>query len=402
MKQLCSFCSTNPASKVIRKSTGDVYVCAQCIKQRMQQKAGASTQPAPVKKDALPSPIEIRANLDEYVIGQEDAKKVLSVALYNHYKRVKYTDQNVGGVELKKSNILMVGPTGSGKTHIVSTLARMLDVPFITADATALLGAGLREIETFLVNLVNEAGGDVKRAEQGIIFLDEVDKLAARYNRSSESIQQALLKTIEGTVADIVVKGKRVQVNTGNVLFVVGGAFVGLERIIHERVGGGMIGVEVSVTDLIRQVVPDDFARFGLIPEFLGRLPVIVGLEGLSKQALVDILTKPKNNLVAQYQKMFAMDGVKLMFDEDSLTHIADKALELNTGARGLRTIIEDALRDIMYTVPGEKNLSRVVISKQVVMKTGSAIFEYVHAKEEIENAALQPKRQREKNGLYD
>lgn len=328
----------------------------------------------------LPTPVEIRAHLDEYVIGQEDAKKVLSVALYNHYKRVT---MDSGGVELKKSNILMVGPTGSGKTYIVSTLARMLDVPFLNADSTALIGSGVRGIEDILTNYVNNAaGGDIKKAETGIIFLDEVDKLSSRYNRSSESIQQALLKTIEGTVASVIVKGERKKVNTADILFVVGGAFVGLEHLINDRVGGGMIGITVTATELIKKVIPDDFALYGLIPEFLGRLPVIVGLEGLNRAALMDILTKPKNNLVAQYTKMFEMDKIELIFTEDSLEEIADKALALNTGARGLRTIIEGALRESMYDAPEEKSLSKVVVSRDVVVGKGKAVFEYTFSKE--------------------
>jgi len=350
--------------------------------------------------EKMPTPAEIRAHLDDYVIGQHDAKKVLSVALYNHYKRIK--SEVAGDVEIKKSNILMVGPTGSGKTHIVSTMAKMMDVPFVTADATTLIGSGIKEIENILINLVTAADHDVKYAEQGIIFIDEVDKLASRYIKSSESIQQALLKTIEGTVAVIPVRGKRVSIDTGNILFVVGGAFVGLESVINDRVAAGMIGITVTVTQLIKQVMPDDFSRYGLIPELLGRLPIIVGLEGLDRALLVDILTKPKNNLVAQYKQMFAMDKIELVIEEDALGKIADKALALNTGARGLRTVLEEALRDTMYSAPAEKHLNKVTVTVEVVNKVKSAKFEYTHAIEDSPIAGLAPKPARETTAVLE
>jgi len=354
------------------------------------------------KSKGLPTPPEIRAHLDEYVIGQEDAKRVLSVALYNHYKRVGTIGQDTGGVELSKSNILMVGPTGTGKTYIVSTLARMLDVPYYAADATALLGTGIREIENFLTQLVAVSNNDIKRAERGILFLDEVDKLASRYNKSSESIQQALLKTIEGTAATVIVNGARKVLNTHNILFVVGGAFVGLDQVINDRVDGGMIGITVTTTQLIKQVVPDDFARYGLIPEFLGRLPVTVALEAMTIPALIDILTKPKNNLVAQFTQMFKMDGIELTFTDEALEKIAHKALSLNTGARSLRTVIEECLRDVMYVAPGEKSLNKVVVTGDAVLKKEQATLVYVHGDEDKELVPITPRRQRDTAGALD
>jgi len=339
----------------------------------------------------LPTPAEIRAYLDEYVIGQEDAKKVLSVALYNHYKRVSF---DTGGIEIKKSNILMVGPTGSGKTHIVSTLARMLNVPFIAADSTSLIGSGVRGIDSIIASLIVAANYDIGYAERGIIFLDEVDKLASKYNRSSETIQQALLKTIEGTIATVSVQGQSAQINTGNILFVVGGAFVDLEQHINDRVGGNnVVGITVTITELIKKVVPEDFKNFGLIPELLGRLPIVVALEELSREALIDILTKPKNNLIAQYKQIFAMDNMQLVFTRDSLERIADKAIKLGTGARGLHTVVEETLRDTMYAAPGERNLNKVTITAEVVGKSGGAVFDFVHAKEdpEIKELSIKP-----------
>jgi ATP-dependent Clp protease ATP-binding subunit ClpX len=278
----------------------------------------------------------------------------------------------------------------------------MLDVPLITADATTLIGSGIREIENILAQLIINANHDVKYAEQGIIFIDEVDKLASRYIKSSESIQQALLKTIEGTVTSVLVQGKRVTLDTNNILFIVGGAFVGLEHIINDRVGAGMIGITVTATELILQVMPDDIAKYGLIPELLGRLPIVVGLAGLDRASLIEILTKPKNNLVAQYKEIFAMDKVELVFADDSLEKIADRALALNTGARGLRTVIEEALRETMYSAPGEKNLNKVTITGEVVAKTKSARFEYTHAKEDEALPELPAKTARETTSILE
>lgn len=350
----------------------------------------------------LPTPEEIRAHLDEYVIGQEDAKKVLAVAVYNHYKRINYAAAGGGDIELSKSNILMIGPTGSGKTYITKTLARALNVPFVAADATTLLSSGAQEIETILANLIKSADNDIKRAERGIVYIDEIDKIATKYSTAGERLQQALLKTIEGTVADIQFTEGQVKIDTTNILFIVGGAFVGLEGIVNTREGGGVIGLEVTVTQLIKNVIPSDLAKFGMIPEIVGRLPIIVGFNELDAATLIDILTKPKNALAAQYKKMFEIDGVELAFDKSALMKIAEKALDLKTGARGLRTVMEDCMRDIMYGVPSEKNLNRIVITSDVVMKTGKPIYEYAQANEEIELDELPPKPPRNTSAFAD
>ena len=351
----------------------------------------------------LPTPDQIRAQLDEYVIGQEDAKKVLAVAVYNHYKRIMYSAAD-SGIEIKKSNIMMVGPTGSGKTLLASTLAKILGVPFAMGDTTAFVASGNigREIENLFTTLVGNAGGDVRRAEQGIVFIDEIDKLAKRdFNRGAgEGIQQQLLKIVEGTMTSVSLQGGRAQLDTNNILFIAGGAFVGLSSMIQMRKGDVFSGL-MDESQLIKEASPEDLTKFGLIPELIGRLPIIVSLSALNKKALIDALTTPKNALVEQYKKMFALDGVQLVFDPGSLEKVAEKAIELKTGARALRTIMENAMRDIMYVVPGEKNLCRVVVTADVITKRGKPIFEYAQSNEEIELVPIPPKPPRA-GGAYE
>jgi len=334
----------------------------------------------------LPRPDEIAAYLEQYVIGQHDAKKVLANAVYNHYKRIIYSemDDSIDGIQLAKSNVMMMGPTGVGKTYIASTVAKLLDVPFASSDATSLIASGGRDVEVMLQRILAAANGDVKKAERGIIYIDEIDKLARQYSKVGESIQQGLLKIIEGTTYTLPVEGgRRIDLNTTNIMYIVGGAFVGLEAHVQSRVFAGTTLHEAS--ELFRMAQPDDIAKFGLIPEFIGRLPVIVVLDALSKDDLIEILTVPKNAIVPQFQKLFALDGVELVFDKPALNLIADKALARKTGARGLRSILEESLREVMYAAPGEKNLRKVMVTKDVIEKKGDAVFHYIHAREEVE-----------------
>ena len=390
----CNYCES-PATRSINLASGKVGICDACVKSIAKSKPVITS----VKKRAgLPRPDEIRAFLDEYVIGQDDAKRVLAVAVHNHYKRISAGNE----IEIGKSNIMMIGPTGSGKTYLARTLAKILDVPFASADATALLAKGGRDIEEILAKLVQAANYDTKQAERGIIYIDEIDKIASRYNSSGLGIQQVLLKIIEGTVAEVPLQEKRQKfsVDTSNILFIVGGAFVGLEAIVQMRQSGGVGLLELG--DLIKEITPADLAKFGLIPEFIGRLPVLVGLHGLNREALKDILTKPRNALVSQYIKMFEMDGVKLEFDESALDKIADMAVSLKTGARSLRTIMEDSMRDIMYSAPSESNLKKIIITSDVIGKGGTAKLEYTHAREDTELEPLTPKPKRDKTAYSE
>src|SRR3984893_1435333 len=387
---LCSFCgkSQRQVKKLI--AGPGVYICDECIDLCNEIIDEELTSPTQLDLDNLPRPRDIYAVLNDYVVSQEEAKRTLAVAVYNHYKRVQMgTDE--GEVELQKSNILLLGPTGCGKTLLAQTLARILNVPFAIADATALTEAGYvgEDVENILLKLIQAADYDVKKAETGIIYIDEVDKIARKADNpsitrdvSGEGVQQALLKILEGTVASVPPQGGRkhphqefLSIDTTNILFICGGAFAGLDKIIGKRIGKNAVGFGADIrskhstesSELLAQVMPEDLLHFGLIPEFIGRLPVISAVHQLQREDLVQILTEPKNALSRQYQRFFGYDGIELVFTEDALWEISDKALDRETGARGLRSIIETALLDVMFELPSRRDVSKCVITKETI-----------------------------------